>query len=202
MSQKQALLNKIVDRSARIGVVGMGYVGLPLAVEFAHSNFRATGFEIDEKKAASINSGISHIIDVPSEEVAKLVNAEKLSATTNFGQLALMDIIIICVPTPLRKTKEPDVSFILAAAEKIQATLRPGQLIILESTTYPGTTDEVCVRCSMKKDLSLIKITSSLFRRNVLTPAIRNFKPKTSRKSSAASPLTALKLPLPLMNAS
>ncbi len=143
MSQKQALLNKIADRSARIGVVGMGYVGLPLAVEFAHSNFRATGFEIDEKKAASINSGISHIIDVPSEEVAKLVNAEKLSATTNFGQLALMDIIIICVPTPLRKTKEPDVSFILAAADKIQATLRPGQLVILESTTYPGTTDEV-----------------------------------------------------------
>ena len=143
MSQKQALLNKIADRSARIGVIGMGYVGLPLAVEFAHSNFRATGFEIDEKKAASINSGISHIIDVPSEEVAKLVNAEKLSATTNFGQLALMDIIIICVPTPLRKTKEPDVSFILAAADKIQATLRPGQLVILESTTYPGTTDEV-----------------------------------------------------------
>jgi UDP-N-acetyl-D-glucosamine dehydrogenase len=143
MSQKQALLNKIADRSARIGVIGMGYVGLPLAVEFAHSNFRATGFEIDEKKTASINSGISHIIDVPSEEVAKLVNAEKLSATTNFGQLALMDIIIICVPTPLRKTKEPDVSFILAAADKIQATLRPGQLVILESTTYPGTTDEV-----------------------------------------------------------
>ena len=143
MSQKQALLNKIADRSARIGVVGMGYVGLPLAVEFAHSNFRATGFEIDTKKAASINSGISHIIDVPSKVVAELVKAEKLNATTDFAELALMDIIIICVPTPLRKTKEPDVSYILAAADKIQATLRPGQLVILESTTYPGTTDEV-----------------------------------------------------------
>ncbi len=143
MSQKQELLNKIADRSARIGVIGLGYVGLPLAVEFAHSNFRATGFEIDTKKAASINSGISHIIDVPSEVVAKLVSAEKLNATTDFAELALMDIIIICVPTPLRKTKEPDVSYILAAADKIQATLRPGQLVILESTTYPGTTDEV-----------------------------------------------------------
>lgn len=143
MSQKQALLNKIADRSARIGVVGMGYVGLPLAVEFAHSNFRATGFEIDTKKAASINSGISHIIDVPSKVIAELVKAEKLNATTDFAELALMDIIIICVPTPLRKTKEPDVSYILAAADKIQATLRPGQLVILESTTYPGTTDEV-----------------------------------------------------------
>ncbi|HEX4950184.1 MAG TPA: nucleotide sugar dehydrogenase, partial [Blastocatellia bacterium] len=143
MSQKQILLDKIADRSARIGVIGMGYVGLPLAVEFAHSGFRATGFEVDEKKAASINNGISYIIDVPSEQVATLVQEEKLQATTDFTALANQDIIIICVPTPLRKTKEPDVSYILAASEKIQATLRPGQLIILESTTYPGTTDEV-----------------------------------------------------------
>lgn len=143
MSQKQELLNKITNRSARIGVIGMGYVGLPLAVEFAHAGFRATGFEVDAKKTETINSGNSYIIDVPSEQVAELVKAERLNVTLDFAALANMDIIIICVPTPLRKTKEPDVSFILAAAEKIQASLRPGQLIILESTTYPGTTDEV-----------------------------------------------------------
>lgn len=143
MSQKQILSEKIADRSARIGVIGMGYVGLPLAVEFAHSGFRATGFEVDAKRAESINNGLSYIIDVPSEQVAELIKAERLQATTDFAALADQDIIIICVPTPLRKTKEPDVSFILAAAEKIQDTLRPGQLVILESTTYPGTTDEV-----------------------------------------------------------
>lgn len=143
MSQKEGLLSKIGDRTARIGVIGLGYVGLPLAVEFGFSGFRSTGFEVDEKKAADINSGSSYIIDVPSEQVAELVKSGRLNATTDFAALADMDIIIICVPTPLRKTKEPDVSYILAAAERIQATLRPGQLIILESTTYPGTTDEV-----------------------------------------------------------
>lgn len=143
MSQKQILLEKIADRTARIGVIGMGYVGLPLAVEFAHSGFRATGFEVDARKAEAINKGQSYIIDVPSEQVAELVKSERLQATIDFTALANQDIIIICVPTPLRKTKEPDVSYILAAAEKIQEALHPGQLIILESTTYPGTTDEV-----------------------------------------------------------
>ena len=143
MSQKQILSEKIADRSARVGVIGLGYVGLPLAVEYAHAGFRATGFEVDARKAESINKGISYILDVPSEQVAELIKSEKLQATTDFTALADQDIIIICVPTPLRKTKEPDVSYILAAAEKIQATLRPGQLVILESTTYPGTTDEV-----------------------------------------------------------
>ncbi|MFN7926557.1 MAG: nucleotide sugar dehydrogenase [Blastocatellia bacterium] len=155
MSQKQILLDKIANRSARIGVIGMGYVGLPLAVEFAHSGFRATGFEVDARKADAINQGQSYIIDVPAEQVASLVNAERLRATIDFRELAEQDIIIICVPTPLRKTKEPDVSYILAAAEKIQATLHPGQLIILESTTYPGTTDEVLRPMFDEKGLSL-----------------------------------------------
>lgn len=143
MNQKQELLNKIKNYSARIGVIGLGYVGLPLAVEFASTGFRATGFEVDARKAEAINRGNSYILDVPSEQVAELIKAERLQATIDFSALANMDIIIICVPTPLRKTKEPDVSYILAAAEKIQETLRAGQLIILESTTYPGTTDEV-----------------------------------------------------------
>jgi UDP-N-acetyl-D-glucosamine dehydrogenase len=155
MSQKQILLDKIAARSARIGVIGLGYVGLPLAVEFAHSGFRATGFEVDARKADAINHGQSYIIDVPAEQVAELVKAERLHATIDFTELAEQDIIIICVPTPLRKTKEPDVSYILAAAEKIQDTLHPGQLIILESTTYPGTTDEVLRPMFDEKGFSL-----------------------------------------------
>ncbi|MEK7830267.1 MAG: nucleotide sugar dehydrogenase, partial [Acidobacteriota bacterium] len=114
-----------------------------LVVEFGGSGFVSTGFEVDERKAATINRGESYIPDVPTSHVAELVAAKKLSATTDFSLLKDQDIIIICVPTPLRKTKDPDVSYILAASEKIKATMRPGQLIILESTTYPGTTDEV-----------------------------------------------------------
>jgi UDP-N-acetyl-D-glucosamine dehydrogenase len=142
-NNKHDLLNKISTRSARIGVIGLGYVGLPLVVEFARGGFESIGFEVDARKADAINRGESYIPDVPTEHVANLVAGKKLSATTDFTKLKEQDIIIICVPTPLRKTKDPDVSYILSAAEKIQATLRPGQLIILESTTYPGTTDEV-----------------------------------------------------------
>ncbi len=143
VNHKHALLDKISSRSARVGVIGLGYVGLPLVVEFAHGGFVSTGFEVDTRKADAINAGKSYIPDVPTSQVAELVAAKMLSATTDFTALKDQDIIIICVPTPLRKTKDPDVSYILAASEKIQAALRPGQLIILESTTYPGTTDEV-----------------------------------------------------------
>ncbi|MBO0720646.1 MAG: nucleotide sugar dehydrogenase [Blastocatellia bacterium] len=142
-NNKELLLNKISTRSARIGVIGLGYVGLPLAVEFARGEFDSLGFEVDEKKAEAINRGESYIPDVPTRQVAELVEGNKLGATTDFTRLGERDIIIICVPTPLRKTKDPDVSYILSAAERIRMTLRPGQLIILESTTYPGTTDEV-----------------------------------------------------------
>jgi len=141
-NNKHVLLEKIASRTAKVGVIGLGYVGLPLVVEFAGSGFDSKGFEVDTRKADAINRGESYIPDVPTSHVAKLVAAKKLSATTDFAQLKEQDIIIICVPTPLRKTKDPDVSYILAASEKIQEGMRPGQLIILESTTYPGTTDE------------------------------------------------------------
>ena len=133
----------IRDNSARVGVIGLGYVGLPLAVEFAQHGFEAIGFEVDEAKAAQINAGRSYIGDVSSSAVKEMVEAGRLRATTEFEDLKDCDSIIICVPTPLRKTKEPDVSYILAAAEEIKKNLRRGQLIVLESTTYPGTTDEV-----------------------------------------------------------
>ena len=121
----------------------MGYVGLPLLAEFAGAGFQAIGFEVDENKAAQINAGESYIGDVNSSIVKDLVDRKRLSATTDFDHLEECDAVIICVPTPLRKTKEPDVSYILAAAGEIKQRLRRGQLIILESTTYPGTTNEV-----------------------------------------------------------
>src|SRR5258707_131024 len=140
---KNEITRLIKDKGARVGVIGLGYVGLPLLTEFAGKGFNTVGFEVDERKAAQINAGESYIGDVASTLVKELVDAGRLRATTDFDHLKECDAIIICVPTPLRKTKEPDVSFILAAAEQIQQRLRRGQLVILESTTYPGTTDEV-----------------------------------------------------------
>lgn len=137
-------LEKLVaEKRACIGVVGLGYVGLPLIIEFCLKGMKGIGFEVDAKKANDINAGLSHIVDVPAENVKKCVDAGTLTVTTDFGRLAECDVIVICVPTPLRKTKDPDMSFIMSAGGEIQKYLRRGQLIILESTTYPGTTDEV-----------------------------------------------------------
>ena len=137
------LKSKITDKSANIGIIGLGYVGLPLAVEFGKAGFSVTGFDNDEAKVSSVGNGDSYISDVSSKDIKDLVSSKKLKATLDKALLNKMDVIIICVPTPLRKTKEPDISFILQAAEDINANLRKGQLVILESTTYPGTTEEV-----------------------------------------------------------
>src|SRR2546423_11872762 len=152
---KNEIISLIENRRARVAVIGLGYVGLPLATEFAGRGFNITGFEVDDKKVAEINAGRSYIGDVGSESVKQSVDAGRLSATTDFSELKECDAIIICVPTPLRKTKEPDVSFILAAAEEIKKRLRRGQLIILESTTYPGTTDEVLMPMLQETGLKL-----------------------------------------------
>jgi UDP-N-acetyl-D-glucosamine dehydrogenase len=140
---KDDIKNLVSEKAATIGVIGLGYVGLPLIVEFCLKDFRGIGFEVDENKTAAVNSGESYIVDVTRENVKKCVESGKLTATTDFSKLAVCDVIIICVPTPLRKTKDPDMSYILAAGSEIQKYMRRGQLIILESTTYPGTTDEV-----------------------------------------------------------
>lgn len=137
------LENRIKNRQAKIGIIGMGYVGLPLAVEFAKKDFDVTGFEVSKSKVQGINLGKSHISDVSDDTLRGLVNQKKISATLDFKQLKKLDAIIICVPTPLRKTKDPDVSYIVSALEKIKANLKKGQLIVLESTTYPGTTREL-----------------------------------------------------------
>ena len=140
---KDDLTELITEKRAVVGVVGLGYVGLPLIVEFCLKGYRGIGFEVDTKKADQINAGHSYIVDVTKENVQSCVSSGKLTATTDFSELAKCDVIIICVPTPLRKTKDPDMSYIIAAGEEIQKYMRGGQLMILESTTYPGTTDEV-----------------------------------------------------------
>ena len=182
MSNKQVLLDRIAQRSARIGVIGLGYVGLPLVVEFGHAGFVSTGFEVDPRKAEAINRGESYIPDVPTAHVAELVKADKLQATTDFSALKDQDIIVICVPTPLRKTKDPDVSFILAASEKIQATLRPGQLVILESTTYPGTTDEVLKPIFDEKGLKIDEDYFLAFSPERVDPGNESFNTKNITK--------------------
>ena len=151
---------KIENKKANIGIIGQGYVGLPLAVEFAKAGFSVTGFDTDAKKVSSINKGISYILDVPSVEVKDLVSSGKFKATANAKLLNRMDVIIICVPTPLRKTKEPDISYILAASEAIFENKKRGQLIILESTTYPGTTEEIILP---KLDANGLKVGKDFF---------------------------------------
>jgi UDP-N-acetyl-D-glucosamine dehydrogenase len=138
-----SLKQKIDARTARIGVIGLGYVGLPLAVEFAKEGFDVTGFDVDQAKVAEINCGRSYIGDVKTDDVAAVVKAGRLRATTDMSHLSDMDAIDICVPTPLRKTRDPDLSYVVQAVDAVKARLRRGQLVILESTTYPGTTDEV-----------------------------------------------------------
>jgi UDP-N-acetyl-D-glucosamine dehydrogenase len=137
------LLERIRSKDAHVGVIGLGYVGLPLAVELAHAGFHVTGFDTDARKASQINAGKSYIPDVPEADLAACVRSGTLKATTDMRQLGGMDAIDICVPTPLRKTKDPDLSYVVLAVEAVAATLKRGQLVILESTTYPGTTDEV-----------------------------------------------------------
>jgi UDP-N-acetyl-D-glucosamine dehydrogenase len=137
------LLEAIRLRRARTAVIGLGYVGLPLAVELARAGFSTTGIDLDHAKVDAVNAGRSYIDDVPSREVEELTSQGRLKASADFDALHQADTINICVPTPLRKTKDPDLSYIVAAAEEIGRRLRPGVLVVVESTTYPGTTDEL-----------------------------------------------------------
>jgi len=147
------LEEKIVSRSARVGIVGLGYVGLPLAVEFAKAGFTVTGIDLHAGKTERVNAGDSYVGDIPSAVLAEVVQAGKLCATTDFSAVRDLDTINICVPTPLRKTKDPDMSYIVSACEEIVKHFHAGMLIILESTTYPGTTDELLLPMFEKSGL-------------------------------------------------
>ena len=143
MEVAKALTDKIENLKARVGVIGLGYVGLPLAVLMAKRGFSVIGVEVSQEKVKAVNRGRSYIPDLPSEELSYVVKKGRLKATSDFSSTAEMDSISICVPTPLRKTKDPDISYVLEAVQGIASHLKRGQLIILESTTYPGTTEEL-----------------------------------------------------------
>ncbi|MFZ1947536.1 MAG: nucleotide sugar dehydrogenase [bacterium] len=138
-----SLTEKIKRRRATLSVIGLGYVGLPLAVEMAKAGIRVFGIDVDPAKVKAVNAGRSYVQDVSSKDLASVVSNGRLKATLDYGVLRRSDIVDICVPTPLRKTKDPDISYIIAALDEIAKHVRRGQLIILESTTYPGTTEEV-----------------------------------------------------------
>jgi UDP-N-acetyl-D-glucosamine dehydrogenase len=143
VNRLQELGDRIDSREARIGVIGLGYVGLPLVVEFARAGFRVTGFDLDPGKIESLARGVSYIEDVPSDEVARLRAEGRIEADSDFGALSGCDVINVCVPTPLTKARDPDVSHLAKALEDIRRRMRSGQLVVLGSTTYPGTTHEL-----------------------------------------------------------
>ena len=150
-----ALEDKIQKGQATVGTLGLGYVGLPLSVEFASAGLKVTGFDLSEGKVAAVNRGESYIKDVPSERVKALVQEGRLRASSDFAGLADCDAIVICVPTPLGKTKDPDLTMVVDAAKSIAERLRPGQLVVLESTTYPGTTEELILPLLAEKGLKV-----------------------------------------------
>lgn len=136
------LEKRILSKKAKVGIIGLGYVGLPLAITFVKSGFKVYGIDIDKNKVGRLKMGKTHILDVSSEEIKEALK-EGFVVTSDFSRIRELDAVIICVPTPLYKTKEPDVSYIVAAVEKIKLYMKRGQIVVLESTTYPGTTEEV-----------------------------------------------------------
>src|SRR5512147_2099731 len=143
MSTKETLIKKLKEKDVHIGILGLGYVGLPLAVVFGEAGFKVTGFDPDARKVDSLSRGVSYIPDVKTEAIEKLVKSGNLTATTDFSLLQEMDAVSICVPTPLRQTGDPDMSFIISATDELAKHMHKGMVVVLESTTYPGTTREV-----------------------------------------------------------
>ncbi|HXZ75624.1 MAG TPA: nucleotide sugar dehydrogenase [Streptosporangiaceae bacterium] len=161
MSTKETLIRKLQDKSARVGILGMGYVGMPLAVVFAEAGFKVLGIDPDPRKVDTFNQGISYIQDVPTETVGRLRQSGALAMTADFSALKDMDAVSICVPTPLRQTGDPDMSYILSATEQLARYVHRGMVIVLESTTYPGTTRELAL--PMLTEKSGLKVGEDLF---------------------------------------
>ncbi len=186
----EKLKEKIEKKKAVVGVIGLGYVGLPLAVEFGDQGFMVLGFDINKKKVDLINSGRSDIDDIKDVQVKKLVQKGLLKATINFALLRKADCISICVPTPLSKTKDPDVSYILSAVNQVRKYLHPGQLVVLESTTYPGTTEELILPILEETGLKVGKDFFLSFSPERVDPANKNFTVKnTPRVVGGITPL-------------
>lgn len=183
MSKLQDLHGKIERREAVIGVIGLGYVGLPLAVELGQAGFRVIGFDVDDSKLSALAQGVSYIGDVETADLKTQIEAGRFEATKDFNRLASVDVINICVPTPLRKTRDPDVSFIASAVSEIRKHLHEGQLIILGSTTYPGTTHEFVIPMLLEgTDFEIGKDFSLAFAPERIDPANTKFKVKNVPK--------------------
>ena len=174
----EKLKEKILDKKAVVGVVGLGYVGLPLAVEYAKSGYKVIGIDLDEKKVKSINSCISYIPDVSTQELREVVKNGRLKATKDYRAVAQLDAVIICVPTPLRKTKEPDISFVFSAIDNISKHIKKGTLVSLESTTYPGTTEEVLQPILEKRGLKIDKDFFLAFSPERVDPSNKQYRTK------------------------
>ncbi|NNL84183.1 MAG: nucleotide sugar dehydrogenase [Myxococcales bacterium] len=175
MKRLEELGERIDSRDAVIGVVGLGYVGLPLVIAFAEAGFRVLGFDLDPEKVAQLNEGRSYIEDVPDEAIASARKAGRLEASTSFQGLAGADVINVCVPTPLTKTRDPDVSFIVSAVEEIRKRMHSGQLVILGSTTYPGTTHDLFVPILEESGLCVGSDIAVAFAPERIDPANRDF---------------------------
>jgi UDP-N-acetyl-D-glucosamine dehydrogenase len=176
MARLAELSDRIASREARIGLIGLGYVGLPLAIEFAKAGFVVTGLDIDREKIRAIGRGTSYVEDVSSQEVAEAVQAGRLQATGDFGELTRLDVVNICVPTPLTRTRDPDVSSMARAIEEIRPRLRAGHLIVLGSTTYPGTTHELFVPALEESGLQVGRDFALAFSPERIDPANRSIQ--------------------------
>jgi UDP-N-acetyl-D-glucosamine dehydrogenase len=176
------LLEKIESRKAVIGVVGLGYVGLPLIREFSAGGAKVLGFDVDSKKVKSLLAGKSYIDHIPNKEVKEIVKTGRFDATTDFKRLKQADCILICVPTPLTKMREPDMTYVIATARSIVKTLRKGQLVVLESTTYPGTTREVMLPILEESGLKVGKDFFLAFSPEREDPGRKDYSTKTIPK--------------------
>ena len=194
MTTAQALIKKAERREALFGVVGLGYVGLPLVIELARAGYKVLGFDILPKVVDGLNAGHSHVKDISDAMLQEVLASGRFEATTDLGRLGEPDAISICVPTPLSKFKDPDVSYIQASTESVRRTLRPGQAVILESTTYPGTTDELLLPEFEKNGLVAGKDFFLAFSPERPTAcawhqgAYRTFPPRRQQGSLTASP--------------
>ena len=179
---KEVIKDKIYKKQAKVGVVGLGYVGLPLAVEKGKVGYSVLGFDVNSKRVSQVNNGINYIGDVKDEELKEVVNQKKLEATTDFARLTEVDIIVICVPTPLTVTREPDISYIINVTKEIQKSLKVGQLVTLESTTYPGTTEEVILTMLEETGLKVGKDFFIAFSPERVDPGNKRFTTKNTSK--------------------
>jgi UDP-N-acetyl-D-glucosamine dehydrogenase len=181
-TEQEILLSKINSRQAKIGVIGLGYVGLSLAVEFAKAGFFTYGIDIDKRKVDALNAGRSYVIDIAHSDLAEVVSSGKLRGTLDFSILRDCDAVSICVPTPLSKTHDPDLSYVISAVDEVAKYVHAGMLIVLESTTYPGTTDEIIIPKVVSNGYEVGKDVYVAFSPERIDPGRKDYVLKTTPK--------------------